>query len=54
MPVCPLCRKETPQGLVFPADVVLTAEIRTQNPAWEDKDGLCTQCLSELEKKLAS
>ena len=54
MPTCPLCRNDTVEGLVFPADVVIASEIRARNPAWSEKDGLCARCLAELEKDLAS
>lgn len=53
MPVCPICRRDSPEDLVFPADVVITAEIRAQNASWKDSDGLCPECLAEYEKRLS-
>ena len=52
MPICPLCRRDSTEDLLYPADLVLTAEIRAQNAAWKEADGLCQTCLAEYEKRL--
>ncbi|MCZ6778915.1 MAG: hypothetical protein V3U86_03890 [Acidobacteriota bacterium] len=52
MPDCPICQRETQEELVYPADVVVTTEIRTQNPSWKEADGVCPTCVAEYEKRL--
>ena len=52
MPTCPLCRRDSAEDLVYPADLVLIAEIRAQNSVWKEADGLCHVCLAEHEKRL--
>ena len=52
MPQCPICRRDTKEDLLFPADVVVVAEIRTQNASWKESDGLCQPCLVEFEKRV--
>jgi hypothetical protein len=49
---CPLCQRDTPEALLHPADLVLTAEIRARNASWKEADGLCPACLAEYEKRL--
>ncbi len=52
MQTCPICKRETENDLVFPADVVVAAEIRTQHPEWREGDGVCETCVAEYEKRL--
>ena len=54
MPVCPVCRRSSPEGLVFTTDIVVSSEIRSQHPAWKDSDGLCSACLAEYEKRVSA
>jgi hypothetical protein len=54
MPRCPLCSKDYHEALVFPADVVVTTEIRSRYPGWRETAGVCARCLAEVEKRVAS
>jgi hypothetical protein len=53
LPVCPICRRDLPDDLLHPADLVVTAEIRTQNDFWKESDGICAACLKEYERRVS-